>query len=252
MAGLIDLVGTGEIGRDSTVLYAHLGGQPALNAYSGICADGCRRPSDDLATVINCRDTRALAEFYRELSVCGSGQATNRTSPAVRSPTGWCCRHPNGSRALALGLLRLRAADLAQRPAAADGCTWTPSCPPSTNSRRQRGRALALGARELLDRSDNPDKPYSSSPTRPVIRSASSSPTDLPHRARGPGPDADRWAAGTLFVFPGEGRAEPTIPRIADQGGDRLQGQGQVRPEVGGRGPAATGPGSAAEADPPS
>ena len=36
MAGLIDLVGTGRIGRDSTVLYAHLGGQPALNAYSAL------------------------------------------------------------------------------------------------------------------------------------------------------------------------------------------------------------------------
>jgi 1-aminocyclopropane-1-carboxylate deaminase len=36
MAGLVDLVARGEVGRDSTVLYAHLGGQPALNAYSGI------------------------------------------------------------------------------------------------------------------------------------------------------------------------------------------------------------------------
>jgi len=36
MAGLIDLVQDGTIPRDSTVLYAHLGGQPALNAYSGI------------------------------------------------------------------------------------------------------------------------------------------------------------------------------------------------------------------------
>lgn len=35
MAGLIDLVRTGEISPDSTVLYAHLGGQPALNAYAG-------------------------------------------------------------------------------------------------------------------------------------------------------------------------------------------------------------------------
>ncbi len=34
MAGLIDLVAGGEIARDGTVLYAHLGGQPALNAYS--------------------------------------------------------------------------------------------------------------------------------------------------------------------------------------------------------------------------
>jgi 1-aminocyclopropane-1-carboxylate deaminase len=35
MAGLIDLVRNGDIPRDSTVLFAHLGGQPALNAYSG-------------------------------------------------------------------------------------------------------------------------------------------------------------------------------------------------------------------------
>jgi 1-aminocyclopropane-1-carboxylate deaminase len=36
MAGLIDLVTHGEIPRDSTVLYAHLGGQPALNGYSAL------------------------------------------------------------------------------------------------------------------------------------------------------------------------------------------------------------------------
>jgi 1-aminocyclopropane-1-carboxylate deaminase len=36
MAGLIDLVQRGDIGPDSTVLYAHLGGQPALNAYSAL------------------------------------------------------------------------------------------------------------------------------------------------------------------------------------------------------------------------
>ena len=36
MAGLIDLVTGSEIGRDSTVLFAHLGGQPALNAYSAL------------------------------------------------------------------------------------------------------------------------------------------------------------------------------------------------------------------------
>ncbi|MFI9006300.1 1-aminocyclopropane-1-carboxylate deaminase [Actinosynnema sp. NPDC053489] len=36
LAGLVELVTTGEIPRDSTVLYAHLGGQPALNAYSAL------------------------------------------------------------------------------------------------------------------------------------------------------------------------------------------------------------------------
>jgi 1-aminocyclopropane-1-carboxylate deaminase len=36
LAGLIDLVRTREIPPDSTVLYAHLGGQPALNAYHSL------------------------------------------------------------------------------------------------------------------------------------------------------------------------------------------------------------------------
>ncbi len=36
MAGMIDLVSRGEIERGSNVLYAHLGGQPALSAYAGL------------------------------------------------------------------------------------------------------------------------------------------------------------------------------------------------------------------------
>ncbi|HEX6577586.1 MAG TPA: 1-aminocyclopropane-1-carboxylate deaminase [Jiangellaceae bacterium] len=36
MAGLIDLVKSGEIPTGSTVLYAHLGGQPALSAYGAL------------------------------------------------------------------------------------------------------------------------------------------------------------------------------------------------------------------------
>jgi len=36
MAGLIDLVTSGDIPRESNVLYAHLGGQPAINAYSAL------------------------------------------------------------------------------------------------------------------------------------------------------------------------------------------------------------------------
>jgi 1-aminocyclopropane-1-carboxylate deaminase len=36
MAGMIDLVRRGEIDNGSNVLYAHLGGQPALSAYAGL------------------------------------------------------------------------------------------------------------------------------------------------------------------------------------------------------------------------
>lgn len=35
MAGMIDLVRTGAIAPGCRVLYAHLGGQPALNGYAG-------------------------------------------------------------------------------------------------------------------------------------------------------------------------------------------------------------------------
>jgi 1-aminocyclopropane-1-carboxylate deaminase len=36
MAGLIGLVADGTIPAEATVLYAHLGGAPALNAYSAL------------------------------------------------------------------------------------------------------------------------------------------------------------------------------------------------------------------------
>jgi 1-aminocyclopropane-1-carboxylate deaminase len=36
MAGMIDLVARGEIDAGANVLYAHLGGQPALSAYAGV------------------------------------------------------------------------------------------------------------------------------------------------------------------------------------------------------------------------
>lgn len=36
LAGLVDLVRSGDIPKDSTVLYAHLGGQQALNAYHSL------------------------------------------------------------------------------------------------------------------------------------------------------------------------------------------------------------------------
>ena len=38
MAGLVDLVSSGEIDRSSNVLFAHLGGQPAINGYASLFA----------------------------------------------------------------------------------------------------------------------------------------------------------------------------------------------------------------------
>lgn len=39
MAGMIQLIKEGSIAAGSNVLYVHLGGQPALNAYSGYFED---------------------------------------------------------------------------------------------------------------------------------------------------------------------------------------------------------------------
>ena len=40
MAGLIEMVSSGEIDRGSNVLYAHLGGQPSLSAYAALFTSG--------------------------------------------------------------------------------------------------------------------------------------------------------------------------------------------------------------------
>jgi 1-aminocyclopropane-1-carboxylate deaminase len=42
IAALIDLVQSGRIEPGSRVLYAHLGGQPALNAYAGAFSIGSK------------------------------------------------------------------------------------------------------------------------------------------------------------------------------------------------------------------
>jgi 1-aminocyclopropane-1-carboxylate deaminase len=36
LAGMIDMVASREVGPDSKGLYAHLGGQPAINGYSSL------------------------------------------------------------------------------------------------------------------------------------------------------------------------------------------------------------------------
>ena len=40
MAGLVDMVARARSPSDSNVLYAHLGGQPALNAYASLFTNG--------------------------------------------------------------------------------------------------------------------------------------------------------------------------------------------------------------------
>ena len=76
MAGLIDMVRDGDIPRDSTVLYAHLGGQPALNAYSALFPTTQR---ENTALVTACWPARRRA-FQR------SGGPLPGAAPARRTP----------------------------------------------------------------------------------------------------------------------------------------------------------------------
>jgi 1-aminocyclopropane-1-carboxylate deaminase len=58
MAGLIDLVTCGEIPPTAAVLYAHLGGQPALNAYS---RQPCKRAAHVRGAVSHVTGCRAVS-----------------------------------------------------------------------------------------------------------------------------------------------------------------------------------------------
>ena len=86
MAGLIDLVTRGEIDRDSTVLYAHLGGQPALNAYALAVrlARPRLRPRRTPRRAPPAR--RAARPSTASRTRAGSGRAAARTSARVRRP----------------------------------------------------------------------------------------------------------------------------------------------------------------------
>lgn len=112
------------------------------------------------SVVLDTTDARRLAEFYRELF--GLEYRPGDEPPAAGEPD------PNGS-----DWLVLRGAggvSLAfQQVAALSPATWPEgpvpqqlhldtTVPTPDELARQRDRALALGARELLDRTDDPDE----------------------------------------------------------------------------------------------
>ncbi len=123
-------------------------------------------------TVLDCPDARALAEFYRQLfglryrpgdePGSGAGSETGAgpgAAPGHPDPDWLVLRHPDGSRALAFQ----QVADYrpptwpdGPRPQMLHLDTVVPDVP---ELRRQRRRALALGATELLDRSADPEEP---------------------------------------------------------------------------------------------
>jgi catechol 2,3-dioxygenase-like lactoylglutathione lyase family enzyme len=128
--------------------------------------DPARYPSI-LQTVLDCPDARGLAEFYRQLyglyyrpgdePSTGGGGGDGGDRGAGRD---WLVLlRPDGARVLAF-----------QQVPAYQAPTWPvgprpqmlhldSTVPTVADLFRQRQRALALGARELFDRSDDPDEP---------------------------------------------------------------------------------------------
>jgi len=112
--------------------------------------------------VLDCEDARALAEFYRQL--LGLHYRPGDEPPAAGAPdvrgTDWLVlRSPDGGTGLAF-----QQVDHLPEPTWPDGPrpqmlhldTTVPNLPELAV---QHDRALALGARLLLDRSDDPEEP---------------------------------------------------------------------------------------------
>lgn len=115
-----------------------------------------------LQVVLDCRNPRALAEFYRVLFGLRYRAGDEPPAPGGPDPRGadWLClRRPDGSPALAFQFV----ADLPEP-------VWPDGSPPQmlhldttvssvAELEVADARALGLGARLLLDRTDDPDEP---------------------------------------------------------------------------------------------
>lgn len=110
--------------------------------------------------VLDTTDTRALAEFYRELLGLQYRPGDEPPAPGEPDPQDWLVlRQPGGGTQVAF-----------QQVPELPEATWPDgphpqmlhldlTVPSASALRVQHTRALALGARELLDRFDDPDEP---------------------------------------------------------------------------------------------
>ena len=109
-------------------------------------------------TVLNCPDARALAEFYRQLFGLRY-RAGDEDPPADGPDADWLVlRHPDGARALAFQQIPDYVPPTWPGGAHPQMLHLDTIVPTVEELYRHRDRALALGARELLDRSADPDE----------------------------------------------------------------------------------------------
>lgn len=112
-----------------------------------------------LHTVLDARDIRTLAEFYRALLglVYAPGHERPVDGPDDRD---WLIlTHPDGRRALAFQADEHHVPPTWPRPVVPQQVHLDLTVPDTDALATQRDRAVALGARVLFDRSDDPDEP---------------------------------------------------------------------------------------------
>lgn len=111
-------------------------------------------------TVLDARDVRALAEFYREL--LGLRYRPGDEAPSDGSPDelDWLVlRSPDGAPALAFQQNAEHRAPTWPDPGIGQQLHLDTTVPTRADLEQARRRALELGARELLDRSEDPEEP---------------------------------------------------------------------------------------------
>ena len=123
--------------------------------------------------VLDCRHPRPLAEFYRELLGYAYRPGDEPPAPGEPDPVGddWLVLRPSADEARSGRGIAFQAADDYQppvwstepggrRPGAQQQMVHLDLTVPDTGAlAHQRERALALGATELFDRSDDEDEP---------------------------------------------------------------------------------------------
>lgn len=113
-----------------------------------------------LQPVLDAVDARGLAEFYRALLGLRYRPGDEPDPQAIVDDPDWLVLvHPDGTRALAVQRVDELAATTWPSPRVPMQAHLDTTVPDVASLEAAREHALALGARLLLDRSDDPDEP---------------------------------------------------------------------------------------------
>jgi catechol 2,3-dioxygenase-like lactoylglutathione lyase family enzyme len=109
-------------------------------------------------TVLDATDVRGLAEFYRQLLGMRYRPGDEPPEPGRPDDHDWLVLHGDGPRLAFQQVAELPEATWPEGPVPQQ-LHLDMTVPDTAELARQHERALALGARVLLDRTDDPDEP---------------------------------------------------------------------------------------------